>query len=208
MEVARPPGGFLMPHQMIYHDHEMRRPAPSSIEPRTGGRARSPEPEPRIRIGPHELYDGTMTATRSVLGVVEDGEAAAATALSSYFVPWPMPETAVVEAAAAAASFAAWPMRRVPAAASAVAGLPETTAVGAGDEEGEACCAVCLEGYVAGDALRTMPCAHAFHAGCIVEWLSFGNLCPLCRFRLRTQAEEDAAQAQQTRGSGTTFASI
>ncbi|CAN6348975.1 unnamed protein product [Urochloa humidicola] len=164
MEVARPPEGFLMPHQMIYH--EMRRPAPPIPAPAATEQPR----RVRMRTGPHEFYDGTMlTATRSVLGVV-DGDAAAA------------------------ASFAAWPMRRAPAAASAVAGLPETTAVGAGGGgEGEACCAVCLEGY----ALRTMPCAHAFHAACIVEWLSFGTFCPLCRFRLPTQAEDDTAQAQQ-----------
>uniref|UniRef100_K3ZLB8 RING-type domain-containing protein n=1 Tax=Setaria italica TaxID=4555 RepID=K3ZLB8_SETIT len=63
-----------------------------------------------------------------------------------------------------------------------------------GEEDGESACAVCLEGYAAGDALRTMPCAHDFHEGCIVEWLSVSRL---CRFRLPTQAEEDAAQAQQ-----------
>ncbi|CAN6357579.1 unnamed protein product [Urochloa humidicola] len=193
MEVARPPGGFLMPHQMIHHENEMRRPAPSP----SPAPAVEPEHEPRIRIRPHEFYDGTMTATRSVLG----GEAAAA---ASSFVPWPMPETAAGaggggEAAAAAASFAAWPMRRVPAAASAVAGLPETT-VEAGGEEGEACCcAVCLEGYAAGDALRTMPCAHAFHVGCIVEWLAVSPFCPLCRFRLPTQAEEEDAKQANSR---------
>ena len=33
--------------------------------------------------------------------------------------------------------------------------------------------ALCLEGYAAGDALRTMPCAHTFHParGCIVRRL-------------------------------------
>jgi len=53
----------------------------------------------------------------------------------------------------------------MPAAASAVAGLPpvpETTVTAGGAGE-ETCCAVCLEGCVAGDALRTVPCAHTFH---------------------------------------------
>ncbi|CAL4995648.1 unnamed protein product [Urochloa decumbens] len=209
MEVARPPGGFLMPHQMMIH-HETRWPAPSPA-PAATEQPRRVRVRVRMRTGPHEFYDGTMlTATRSVLGVVVvDGEAAVAASFAAW--AWPpmrrvagLPETTAGvggggAAAAAAASFAAWPMRRVPAAGSAVAGLPETTAGAVGGEEGgEACCAVCLDGYAAGDALRTMPCAHAFHAGCIVEWLSFGPFCPLCRFRLPTQAEEeDAAQAQQ-----------
>ena len=86
--------------------------------------------------------------------------------------------------------------RGVPAAASAVASLPETTVTAGGDGE-ETSCAVCLEGYTASDALRTMPCAHAFHGECIVEWLSVSSFCPLCRFRLPTQAEEDAAGQHQ-----------
>ena len=62
--------------------------------------------------------------------------------------------------------------RGVPAAASAVASLPETTVTAGGDGE-ETSCAVCLEGYTASDALRTMPCAHTFHPsrGCIVRRL-------------------------------------
>ncbi|CAM0146083.1 unnamed protein product [Urochloa decumbens] len=205
MEVARPPGvGFLMPHQMMIH-HEMQRPAPSPA-PAATEQPRRVLVRVRMHTGPHEFYDDAMmTGTRGVLGVV-DGEAATAASFAAW--AWPpmrrvagLPETTVgvgggEAAAAAAASFAAWPMRRVPAAGSAVAGLPETTARAICGEEGEACCAVCLEGYAAGDALRTMPCAHAFHAGCIVEWLSFGPFCPLCRFRLPIQAEgDDAAQA-------------
>ena len=43
----------------------------------------------------------------------------------------------------------------------------------AGGDGEETSCAVCLEGYTASDALRTMPCAHTFHPsrGCIVRRL-------------------------------------
>ena len=70
----------------------------------------------------------------------------------------------------------------VPASGEAIAALPETTA----GEGGE--CAVCLEAYEAGDTLRTMPCAHGFHEGCIIKWLGISRLCPLCRFKLQAQA--------------------
>ncbi|KAG2614805.1 RING finger protein 44-like [Panicum virgatum] len=173
MEVARAAGGFLMPHQM-YHE---RRPASAAPAAATGGGPR----RIRMHTAPHEFYDVTMAATPSVNFDGDDAEPA---------------------------SFSAWfPSGRfggVPAAASAVEGLPETT-VGAGGEEmgdgEETCCAVCLEGYQAGDALRTMPCAPAFHGECIVEWLSVSRFCPLCRFKLPTQAEEDAAGQHQQAAS-------
>ncbi|RLM99540.1 hypothetical protein C2845_PM06G14750 [Panicum miliaceum] len=168
MEVARAPGGFLMPHQ-VYHERRPTNPAPPAAA--AGGGPR------RIRMRTtHEFYDGTMVATPSVDVDVDDDDSAPAS-----FTTW----------TATSGGF-----RGVPAAASAVAGLPETTVAAGGDGE-ETCCAVCLDGYAAGDALRTMPCAHAFHEGCIVEWLSVSSFRPLCRFRLPTQAEEDAAGQHQ-----------
>ncbi|PUZ62903.1 hypothetical protein GQ55_3G024000 [Panicum hallii var. hallii] len=163
MEVARAPGGFLMPHQM-YHE---RRPTNPALAAAGGGPRRI-----RMRT-PHEFYDGTMVATPSV--DVDDDDSPPAS-----FTAW----------------FPSGGFRGVPAAASAVAGLQETTVAAGGDAD-ETCCAVCLDGYAAGDALRAMPCAHAFHEGCIVEWLSVSSFCPLCRFRLPTQAEEDAAGQHQ-----------
>ena len=128
-----------------------------------------------MRTAPHEFYGGTMVATPSVdVDVGDDGSAPAS------FTAW----------------LASGRFGGVPAAASAVADLPETTVTTGGDGE-ETCCAVCLEGYEAGDALRTMPCAHAFHGECIVECLSVSSFCPLCRFKLPTQAEKDAAGQHQ-----------
>jgi hypothetical protein len=34
---------------------------------------------------------------------------------------------------------------------------------------------------VEGDALVELPCQHAFHAGCITQWLLSHNACPLCK---------------------------
>ncbi|OEL25042.1 hypothetical protein BAE44_0013939 [Dichanthelium oligosanthes] len=63
-----------------------------------------------------------------------------------------------------------------------MAGLKKTT-VGEGDATGREC-SVCLEGYKAGDTLRTMPCSHDFHGHCILCWLAVSRVCPLCRFAL------------------------
>lgn len=44
------------------------------------------------------------------------------------------------------------------------------------------CCAVCLDDYADGDAILYMsPCAHAFHAACLVDWLAERTTCPVCR---------------------------
>ncbi|KAL6595466.1 hypothetical protein ACP70R_047806 [Stipagrostis hirtigluma subsp. patula] len=86
-----------------------------------------------------------------------------------------------------------------PASGEAVAALPETT-VGDGGETGEAAqCAVCLEGYVAGDKVRTMPCSHGFHEGCILGWLAVSRLCPLCRFALPAEGTRGRTMAWRWR---------
>ena len=42
-------------------------------------------------------------------------------------------------------------------------------------------CAICLNEYVAGALVRTLPCVHLFHEACIDEWLNQSDRCPLCR---------------------------
>ncbi|RLM58766.1 hypothetical protein C2845_PM18G00350 [Panicum miliaceum] len=94
----------------------------------------------------------------------------------------------------------------VPASGDAMAALPETTVGegGAGEEE----CAVCLEGYAAGDTVRTMPCSHGFHGHCILRWLAASRLCPLCRFAMPAEVEpeaDDEDDDEEGEGDGVTF---
>ncbi|XP_050704675.1 E3 ubiquitin-protein ligase RNF133-like isoform X2 [Eriocheir sinensis] len=46
--------------------------------------------------------------------------------------------------------------------------------------EGE-CCAVCIEHYQAGEAVRTLPCKHQFHRFCVDPWLLEHRTCPMCK---------------------------
>lgn len=45
-------------------------------------------------------------------------------------------------------------------------------------------CSVCLDVVTAGSTVKTMPCAHAFHATCIDPWLMRRASCPCCRVPL------------------------
>ena len=46
-------------------------------------------------------------------------------------------------------------------------------------------CALCLEAYGADDHVRTLPCSHVFHRGCIDAWFDANayreRSCPLCK---------------------------
>ncbi|KAL5705671.1 RING-type E3 ubiquitin transferase [Ranunculus cassubicifolius] len=55
-----------------------------------------------------------------------------------------------------------------------------TFTLGVADSDVEPCC-ICQEEYVDGDNLGRLDCGHDFHSGCIKEWLTQKNLCPICK---------------------------
>ena len=40
-------------------------------------------------------------------------------------------------------------------------------------------CAVCMEPFVLGDRVRTLPCLHVFHSRCIDQWICLRGKCPI-----------------------------
>merc|ERR1712137_1157222 len=42
-------------------------------------------------------------------------------------------------------------------------------------------CAICIEEYVKGDRVKTLPCNHFFHTKCINQWLKVNKVCPVDR---------------------------
>jgi hypothetical protein len=46
-------------------------------------------------------------------------------------------------------------------------------------------CPVCLEEFVEGAELRSLPCLHRFHKSCIDKWLGLKASCPVCNRECR-----------------------
>lgn len=42
-------------------------------------------------------------------------------------------------------------------------------------------CPVCLEKFISGQALLSLPCNHRFHPDCLTPWLEGHEQCPYCR---------------------------
>ena len=42
-------------------------------------------------------------------------------------------------------------------------------------------CIICLSKFEVNDTLRTLPCQHSFHAGCIDLWMDRSSQCPMCK---------------------------
>ena len=62
----------------------------------------------------------------------------------------------------------------------AAAKAPALTALDACTDHAQ--CAVCLEPWMVGDEVRTLPCLHRLHTACIDPWLRQNATCPVCKY--------------------------
>lgn len=78
---------------------------------------------------------------------------------------------------------------RSPASKSSVEDMPRVV-IGEDKEKGGSC-AICLEEWSEGDVAAEMPCKHKFHSRCVEEWLGIHATCPLCRYEMPVEEEEE-----------------
>lgn len=79
-----------------------------------------------------------------------------------------------------------------PATAASIAALPTVEVA-----EPAAVCAICKDDLPLASEARKLPCAHLYHSFCIVTWLQMHNSCPVCRFRIPSSADDEAAPSEQ-----------
>lgn len=56
--------------------------------------------------------------------------------------------------------------------------------------EDDLTCSICLEQVDRGELVRSLPCLHQFHAGCIDPWLRQQGTCPVCKLRVGSGWQE------------------
>ncbi|XP_054801403.1 uncharacterized protein LOC129305392 [Prosopis cineraria] len=84
-------------------------------------------------------------------------------------------------------------MRLVPASKSSIEGLEKVNVdeQKEGSAKGRCDCAICFEDFSIDSEAVRMPCFHLFHRTCITRRLHHRNTCPLCRFQMPTENDDD-----------------
>ncbi|KAG9147346.1 hypothetical protein Leryth_021416, partial [Lithospermum erythrorhizon] len=63
-------------------------------------------------------------------------------------------------------------------------------------------CVVCLEDWEVGQVAKEMPCKHRFHGDCIEKWLKIHGSCPVCRFNMPVEEDQDVNKKNESENRG------
>ncbi|KAJ1623182.1 hypothetical protein T492DRAFT_599846 [Pavlovales sp. CCMP2436] len=59
-------------------------------------------------------------------------------------------------------------------------------------------CVICLDDFEHDQRMRTLPCFHSFHSGCVEEWLVKHRTCPSCTFDIVAAGTEESRLVDET----------
>ncbi|MCQ2818009.1 MAG: hypothetical protein MJ252_12155 [archaeon] len=52
-------------------------------------------------------------------------------------------------------------------------------------------CYICLKQFKRNSTVRKLPCGHMFDEQCLIPWFKSNSVCPVCRFNLKPEEEEE-----------------
>lgn len=52
-------------------------------------------------------------------------------------------------------------------------------------------CYICLKQFKRNSKVRQLPCKHMFDEKCLQPWLKSNSVCPVCRYNLKPEQEEE-----------------
>ncbi|KAM7250594.1 hypothetical protein ACFE04_022477 [Oxalis oulophora] len=52
-------------------------------------------------------------------------------------------------------------------------------------------CPVCKDDFEIGGYVKVLPCHHFYHSDCILPWLSSHNTCPVCRYEIKDECDDE-----------------
>ncbi|XP_059648831.1 E3 ubiquitin-protein ligase MPSR1-like [Cornus florida] len=78
-----------------------------------------------------------------------------------------------------------------PASRASVEAMPSAVISEEDVEGGDGECVICLEEWKIGGLAKEMPCKHRFHGDCIEKWLGIHGSCPLCRYKMPVDDDQD-----------------
>lgn len=62
-------------------------------------------------------------------------------------------------------------------------------------------CVICLDEIEVGGVAKEMPCNHKFHGDCIEKWLELHGSCPVCRYEMPVDDDEDEGKKVEDEGT-------
>lgn len=60
-------------------------------------------------------------------------------------------------------------------------------------------CVICCEEFTIGQLVVRMPCDHVFEKACVEPWLKENNTCPVCRYELPVEDDEEYENQRRQR---------
>ena len=52
-------------------------------------------------------------------------------------------------------------------------------------------CSICLEDFIIGRKIITLPCFHFFHVNCVSKWLKTNGYCPICKLDITDEIKKN-----------------